>query len=109
MKLVTKFGKRLKELRKLKGLSQLQLAEAVDMETQNISRLESGDYLPKKENLEKLCVALNVEAKDLFDFGYMKPRKTLVSELCKIIKESNTQELEFYYRLISFYKESLNK
>ena len=53
MKLIAKFGKRLKELRKRKGLSQQQLAELVGMESSNnISKLESGEQLPKKENLE---------------------------------------------------------
>ena len=61
MKLTTKFGKRLKELRKKAGLSQQQLAELVGMESlNNISKLETGEQLPKKENLEKICRALCV-------------------------------------------------
>lgn len=54
MKLTKKFGKRLNEIRKRKGFTQEQLAELVGMDTVNISKLELGEHLPKKENLEKL-------------------------------------------------------
>ena len=79
MKLTKNFGKRLKEIRKRKGLSQQQLAELVGMEsTNNISKLESGEQLPKKENLEKICKVLNVDVKELFDFGHLKNRSEII-------------------------------
>lgn len=107
MKLIAKFGKRLKELRKRKGLSQQQLAELVGMESSNnISKLESGEQLPKKENLEKLCNALNIEPKELFDFGHFKSRNELITELSDTIQKASLKDLQYFKKVIDGYFES---
>ena len=107
MKLTVKFGKRLKELRKKAGLSQQQLAELVGMESlNNISKLETGEQLPKKENLEKLCIALNVEAKDLFDFGHLKSREDLISDIDRTLKTLTLKDLQFFKKTIDAYLET---
>ena len=45
-------GKRNKEIRESKNIKQVQLAEMVDMEPTNLSKLEKGIHLPKKEKLQ---------------------------------------------------------
>ena len=107
MKLTTKFGKRLKELRKKAGLSQQQLAELVGMESlNNISKLETGEQLPKKENLEKICKALCVEPRELFDFGHFKTREEIIMGLNNTFKTSTLKVLQFFKRIIDAYCES---
>ena len=107
MKLTVKFGKRLKELRKKAGLSQQQLAELVGMESlNNISKLETGEQLPKKENLEKLCKVLNVEAKDLFDFGHIKSKDELFNEILNILKTLPLADLQFFKKTLDAYLET---
>ncbi len=107
MKLTIKFGKRLKELRKNAKLSQQQLAELVGMESlNNISKLETGEQLPKKENIEKLCKALNVEPKDLFDFGHFKSKEELLEELENTLKKCTLKDLQFIKKTINAYFES---
>lgn len=71
-------GKRIKELREAKGMKQVELADLIDMEATNLSKLEKGVHLPKEDNLNKITNALNVEIKDLFDFGHIKT-KTRIS------------------------------
>lgn len=41
-------GKRIKELREAKGMKQVELADLIDMETTNLSKLEKEVHLPKK-------------------------------------------------------------
>ena len=107
MKLTVKFGKRLKELRKKAGLSQQQLAELVGMESlNNISKLETGEQLPKKENLEKLCKVLNVEAKDLFDFGHIKSKDELFNDILNILKTLSLADLQFFKKTLDAYLET---
>ena len=107
MKLTLKFGKRLKELRKKQNLSQQQLAELVGMESiNNISKLENGEQLPKKENLEKLCKVLNIEAKDLFDFGHFKSKNELIKEMTDIFEKSNLKDLQYFNKVINAYLEA---
>lgn len=107
MKLTKNFGKRLKEIRKRKGLSQQQLAELVGMEsTNNISKLESGEQLPKKENLEKICKVLNVDVKELFDFGHLKNRSEIIIEINQILDKLALKDLQYFKRVIDAYLET---
>lgn len=93
-------GQRIKDLRKRNKLTQMELAVIIGMETTNLCKLENGGQLPKEENIEKLAKALNVNVRDLFDFGYMKSQTSLQQELIKIINKSSRSELELYYKLI---------
>ncbi len=98
-------GKRIKELREAKKLKQVQLAELIDMEATNLSKLEKGLHLPKEENLKKITKALNVDVKDLFDFGHVKTKQELVDEMNFIFEQSSQEEVQFFYKVISSYKE----
>jgi transcriptional regulator with XRE-family HTH domain len=48
-----KFGKRVKEIRKGKGITQEQLAESVNIEPPNISKIECGMHFPQPDKIEK--------------------------------------------------------
>lgn len=98
-------GQRIKDLRRRNKLTQAMLAEIIGMETTNLCKLENGGQLPKEENIEKIAKALQVNIKDLFDFGYMKSLNTLKEELFDIINSASRQELELYYKLIMATKE----
>lgn len=62
------FGKRLQQLRSECGITQEQLANAVDLTVESISNIERGVYGPKFDTLEKIAVALQVPVKKLFEF-----------------------------------------
>ena len=55
-----KFKDRLKATRTAKGLSQVELANKIDIHVTNISRYERGENKPTTEVLSKLADALNV-------------------------------------------------
>ncbi len=63
-----KLGKRIKELRKIKGFSQEQFAEAIDIATNSLSLIETGNGFMTLATLEKMCRALNVEPYEIFKF-----------------------------------------
>lgn len=98
-------GKRIKELREARNLKQVELAELIDMEATNLSKLEKGIHLPKDENLNKIITALNIEIKDLFDFKHIKSKEELIKEINEILKESSTEEIRFFYKILMSYKE----
>jgi transcriptional regulator with XRE-family HTH domain len=62
------FGKRLRDLRKQKGMTQEQLAEEASISVDFLSLVERGINAPSFDTLEKLSRALNVPVKQLFDF-----------------------------------------
>jgi transcriptional regulator with XRE-family HTH domain len=62
------FGKRLRDLRKSRGLSQEALAWKADSELSQISRMERGIINAGLSQVFKIAEALEVPVKDLFDF-----------------------------------------
>lgn len=67
MNIKQKFGIKIKELRKQKGLSQERLANLADIDRTYLPTIEKGERNVSIEVVEKLANALNVEIKDLFD------------------------------------------
>ena len=63
-----RFGKRLRQIRRQKDLTQEQLAEAVGVSVEFLSNIERGINAPSFETLEKLCAVLNVPTHELFLF-----------------------------------------
>ncbi len=98
-----KLGKRIQELRKLRGLTQSKLAELIEVEVVTISRIENGSRFPKKENLENIAKVLNVEIKDLFDFEHHQTKAYLTAEIQKMIKVAKLNDLKYIYNLLKSY------
>lgn len=62
-----KFGKRLKSLRLDKNLTQLELAEILDMSPNFIGMIERGERNTTVENVFKIARALNIKPSNLFE------------------------------------------
>lgn len=62
-----KFGKRLKALRLDHHLTQLELAEILDMSPNFIGMIERGERNTTVENVFKIARALNVKPSNLFE------------------------------------------
>ena len=60
------FGKRLRSLRKTKGLSQLDLELSAGINRTEISRIENGQKNIEFLTIVKLAIALEVDLLDLF-------------------------------------------
>ena len=63
-----KFGLNVVYYRKRKKLTQLQLAELVDIDRSHISAIELGNVGVSLDVIFKICDVLGIEPKDLFDF-----------------------------------------
>jgi UDP-N-acetylglucosamine 1-carboxyvinyltransferase len=68
-----RIGQRVRELRERAGLTQTQLARAVDTSDSAISALERGKHEPKIGFLLRVGVALGVKTSELVD-GIEVPR-----------------------------------
>ena len=62
-----KFGKRLKALRLDHNLTQLELAEILDMSPNFIGMIERGERNTTVENVFKIARALNIKPSNLFE------------------------------------------
>jgi transcriptional regulator with XRE-family HTH domain len=61
----TRFGRRLREVRQRKGLSQERLAERAGLHRTYVSGVERGERNISLLNIERLAVALGVAMSDL--------------------------------------------
>ena len=66
--LYEKFGLNVVYYRKKNKLTQLQLAELVDIDRSHISAIELGNVGVSFDVIFKMCQVLNIKPKDLFDF-----------------------------------------
>lgn len=63
-----KLGKRIADLRDLRGINQTELGIRCNKDRQSISRLENGKVNPSFFYLFQVATALEVNLKDIFDF-----------------------------------------
>lgn len=63
-----RFGQRVKYLRRLRNLTQAQLAEKINLSINYISQIETGIATPTFKTVVVLAQGLGVEIKELFDF-----------------------------------------
>lgn len=95
-----KFGKRVRELRRSKGITQEQMAEIINIEPPNVSKMENGLHFPQPDKIEKIANALEVSVQDLFDFEHIKKKQELIKYIESTIKNLDTKDLEFIYKFI---------
>ena len=62
-----RFGKRVKELRLARGLSQKELADLVEQDTSYISGIEKGESEISIEMIQKLSIAFKINISDIFE------------------------------------------
>lgn len=92
-------GKRLRELRKRKGLNQEQLAEMISVEPATISNIENGKNYPSIINLENIINALGTSFVEVFDFEH----KDSIDNLITVINEklqANPDKVELFYKIV---------
>ena len=96
-------GRRIKQIRESRGIKQCALAEFLNMEPSNLTRIESGYQMPKEENLCKIAAILNVEIKDLFDFSQNLSKDVLMQKIISVMNELDNTQMEFVYNFIKLY------
>ena len=94
------FGRKIKEYRKKKNLTQAQLAELVIVDDKHISCIESGKNFPSPDLIERLATSLDVEPKDLFEFYYLQDLEDLKSDIIKMLDKLNNDELALAHKYV---------
>ena len=92
------FGENIRKFRKAKGLSQENLAMAIDKTPATIARYENGEIIPNAEQIYLICNELGIYEYELFN----NTRKITNTENC--INPFNTDILYIYY--IAYYPKS---
>ena len=87
-------GKRIREIRVARNLTQEDLSELTDIGASSISKIESGHFHPTDENLERIAKALNVEPYKLYMFNHQKDTKELLQDIQTMINKATNEEIK---------------
>ena len=94
-------GKRIREIRTSKKLTQEDLSELTDIGTSSISKIESGHFHPTDENLERIAKALNVEPYKLYMYNHHKNTEQLLGEINTMLQNATQSEIKLIYRILT--------
>ena len=97
MNIKKSIGKRIKELRKVRHLSQEQLAEKIDINQNALSYIETGENFFSAETLEKLINALQIEPSELFEVKHFQ-KEELIEEIVQMLRE-NPDKIKDIYKI----------
>ncbi len=96
-------GLKIKELRIKRGMTQEELSEKIGLVERNLSKIECGKSFVTADTLSNIIDALNVTAKELFDFDYYKDESELKTELIDAISQ-NSVNIKLLYKFYSVIK-----
>lgn len=95
-------GKRIREIREAKGISQETLAEMIGIEPPSLSSIEHGKSYPTAKNIDKIATSLGVLPSELFTFEHIKmpPIKNAIEEVHNAMLEDEdlAQKMYIVYR-----------
>ena len=94
------FGRRVKELRLKRKMTQAYLAELINVDDKHISCIENGKNFPSPDVMERLANAFNIEAKDLFEYYHLQDEPDLKEGIVNMIETLTYNELRFAYKYI---------
>ena len=97
----TLLGRRIREIRKAKGLTQEQLAELVNIEQKHVSRIELGKNAPTIDRLDQFSKALNVPLWEFFDFIHLADQKTRARSINEMLKELDEENQKLAYKIFT--------
>ncbi len=83
------FGKRIKELRKERSLTQEQLAELIGIDTRNLIKIENGQTFPRANTLDRLIEVFEIAPDEILKTEHLKDIRILKN---KIIDKLNSDE-----------------
>jgi len=75
---MNEIGKKIREVRKKKGLSQEELAEFAKVNLRTIQRIENNESEPRGKTLNLLCEVLEINIEDILDYGKQTDKNYLI-------------------------------
>ena len=97
------FGRKVKELRKAKKLTQIGLGELVNVDDKHISCIENGKSFPSPNLMLKLSEVFEVEPKDLFEFYDLQDPEDLKAEITLMLDTLTKEQLRYTYKYIRIF------
>lgn len=95
------FGKRLKELREKRGMTQEELSNLLNIEWQHISRLENGKNLPSCAILISLAEIFDIDIRTLTKYNHLEESINIDDEIKKLLAISTPEQKKLFYKFMT--------
>ena len=92
-------GRRVRNLRKQRGMTQEKLARNSHIGVKYLSRIERGDTNITVRLLSQLAGALEVELFELLEIRHVRERDQLEQEIFGLVQKANDEKIRLLYRL----------
>ena len=102
MKIKELLGRKIKQYRILKGYTQEEFSELLNISQRTLSGIECGKNFLSSTTMDKILEVLNIKADDLFYLDYLKNEKEMIEELRTDIQnlKSNPEKLRIVYKIV---------
>jgi len=92
-------GKKIREIRIEKGLSQEELSEKIDISPRHMCTIENGNSLPSLETFIKITQVLDIDINNFFGIHVFKD-ESLRKQVCDLIQISSLSQLNLLKDII---------
>lgn len=109
---MSSLGKRIREIRNLRGLTQEKLAEKCSVSSACVSRWETSNLIPTRAHQEKIAMALEIQLGDLYIASEVGlPPNIIIKEIIETLSKMSLQEQQHILEYIQLFEKfrSLNK
>lgn len=103
------FGKKLKEIRKNKNMTQQQFAELVELEPTTIGLIETGKRSISFKTLERLATKLNIPYFEFFYFGYDNNNSLLIKSITNELNKLDNKSLKLILAIMKLITSANNR
>jgi len=95
-------GRKIKQYRILRGYTQEQFAELLNISQRTLSGIECGNNFLSSATMDKILEVLEIAPDDLFYLEYLKDEKEMIEELCCDIQKlkSRKDKLQTVYKVV---------
>lgn len=102
MKIKELLGKKIKQYRILRGYTQEEFSELLNISQRTLSGIECGKNFLSSTTMDKILEVLKIKADDLFYLDYLRSDKELIEELKNDIQnlKSDPEKLRMAYKII---------
>ena len=94
-------AKNIKEKRLLRGFTQAELSEVLEIDPKYMSRLETGIASPSFAMLEKIAQTLTIKMTDLFLCEDDLSKEELIHEIQQKLFIANKKDLKFIHKMVN--------
>ena len=97
-------GKRIKEIRKERGLTQEEFAERINISQRTLSGIEVGKNFLTSQTFDKILEVFEIQPDEIFKVKSLRPIEELRKELVENIKTMSEEKIRLAYSILDIVK-----